>query len=140
MAAIPVNPTRFNDEFGDFAVSPVGPVLCEESSQTHESDIVSVRLHQVLDAFLVYGKPKAVTEDIEHRQRNFIWICLAVQLLATAVVCFTSYQVCACLEIGGCGAVEHQMTPFLQSMTVTLYTCAVSTPWADLCLLPNDSP
>jgi len=42
-------------------------------------------------AFIIYGKPQAVTVDIRQQQNTYIWLCLALQLVAIMIVCATSY-------------------------------------------------
>jgi hypothetical protein len=45
-----------------------------------------------LSCHQVYGKPLAVTSSIQTQQNLWTLLCLGLQLLATAIVCVTSYQ------------------------------------------------
>lgn len=44
-------------------------------------------------ALLIFGKPRAVTDDIVRKQDQYVITCLVLQLLTTALVCMVSYQV-----------------------------------------------
>lgn len=68
LAAIPVNPQRFFDQFGDVAASP--------NTQ----------------AYMIYGQPASVTAAVVQRQRVLVLLFLALQLCVMLAVCGAAYH------------------------------------------------